>query len=439
MLPYFRMMPVFMCADGDATKTRPCTIQEICDSKILKIRLSSPLKTWATDFNMFCDKSIYFGYFGSLYFAGVLFGNFFISKFTDKYGRKPVLVFLLISYLIGSIVTICAWSYYVFFVISFFIGVLYSGTSLCAFVLIFESSSKKRKTTFSTILSTSYGFGAILHIIVFYYFRNWIVSVAVSSVLTIVVLFFTYHLQESPEFFYMKKRYSEMIKVLEYIAISNNQEQNFKRYLATTNIDLMKKEIENNKEYNKNEYKVYGVIDILYLPEQRTVLIIMAFNWFVMTLTFYGINFNVTNFGTNPYLTGVLVYCSEIVAQYLCLYFIIKFGYRVTLSGAYILSACSLILLNIIENQNKIFIEFVLIFFAKFGISAVTNTNYIFTADLFPTIIRVASMSFCSLMSRAGGILGTLIIEISPYSMMSFGMLCLLVAALLFKIDRETQ
>ena len=150
MLPYFRMVPEYMCEDiaGD----RLCSQKEICDKSIIKIKLENSLKTWATDFNITCEKSLLFGLLGAFYFLGILCGNLYIAKFTDKYGRKPVLISNLICYLVICLLTIFTNNFYIFFFVLFTIGMIYSGTSLCVFVINFESSSKERKSCFSTIL-----------------------------------------------------------------------------------------------------------------------------------------------------------------------------------------------------------------------------------------------------------------------------------------------
>jgi MFS family permease len=344
------------------------------------------------------------------------------------------LVVYLILYLFTSILTIFAWTYYIFLIVSFIVGVIYSGTSMCAFVLNYESSSKKMKSTFSTILSMSYGMGAIIHILIFYYYKNWIITVTITTILTIILLIFTFHLQESPEFLFVKGRYNEMIEVLKYIATMNGKQNELKEYLknSTLNKVKIKSKIDLKDKHLPHNEKVYGVIDILFLKDQRYILLIMAFNWYVMTLTFYGINFNVTNFGTDPYSTGILIYLSETLSQWLCLYFINIYGFRLTLSGSYLLAAICLIVVNLLNNEY-FFTKICLIFLAKFGISGVNISNYIFTAELFPFMIRVASMSFCSLMSRIGGMTGTLIIEVNSYSMLLFGSLCLLVSCILYR------
>ena len=142
------------------------------------------------------------------------------------------------------------------------------------------------------------------------------------------------------------------------------------------------------------------------------------------------------NFGTNPYITGILVYLSESLAQWLCLYMILNYGYKKTLCSCYVLAAVSLILINLLSAETHWILKFVTIFFAKFGISGVNICNYIFTAEMFPTLIRVAAMSFCSLMSRFGGMSSTLIIEQNNYSMSLFGILCLISSVLLWENKR---
>lgn len=229
MLPYFRMLPNYQCADNNSL--RLCTKQEICDSSVPKINAEDKLKTWATDFNINCEKHFYFGLLGASYFLGILCGNIFIANFTDSYGRKPVLISYLFIYIAISIITVLTRKFFFLFVVLFCIGIIYSGTSLCIFVLNFESSSIERKSTFSTILSMSYGIGAIFHILIFLYFRNWIITVSISCISLIMVILYSFQLQESPEFLYVNGRTDEMIQVLRFIANVNNNSKLLENYI----------------------------------------------------------------------------------------------------------------------------------------------------------------------------------------------------------------
>jgi MFS family permease len=434
MLPFFRMMPQRMCQDNvnGVLSTRVCTLEEVCDDKIVKIDSEDPLKTWATDFNLYCDKSMYFSKISLLYFIGIIIGNLFISRFTDTYGRKPVLVFYLVLYLFTSVFTLFAWNDLILCITSFIIGILYSGTTLCAFVINYESSSSERKVQLSTFLSMSLGFGAIAHIVIFYWFKKWWVTVLITSILTIILLCFTSILQESPEFLYMKKRYSDLTKCLRHIARRNSRQAQLEDYLNKTEFSPVR------RESHTHAHVYYGVLDLWEFKDERLKYLVIAFNWFVMTLTFYGIDFNVGTFGLNPYVTGIIVYASETISQYIGLLLIKKFGFANTLSMCYTISSICLILLNKYIKTHYNGINIFLLILAKFGVSAIVSTNYIYTADMFDIKIRVACLAFCNLASRLGGILGSLLSETVNNDMLIQGMFCLANAMLVFTVKKQT-
>jgi OCT family organic cation transporter-like MFS transporter 4/5 len=432
MLPFFRMMPTRMCQDNvnGVLSTRVCTLEEICDDKIIKIDSDDPLKTWASDFNLYCDKSMHLNSISTMYLIGILVGNLFISKFTDTFGRKPVLKFYLILYLCTSILTVMAWNYTILYIVTFTVGILYSGTTMCAFIINYESSNSERKVQLSTFLSASLGIGAIAHIVIFYYFKRWYVTVLITSVITVILLCFTYHLQESPEFLYMKHRYKELIQVLRYIAKQNGRNELLENYLEQTEFLYSRTDV-----YVRNNS--YGIIDIFtFDADSKIRLLVISFNWFVMTLTFYGIDFNVGMFGINPYITGIIVYASETVSQFVGLLLIRNFGFTYTLSTCYSISSICLILLNIYMNTQQQILNISLLILAKFGISALVSTNYIYTADMFDVEIRVASIAFCSLSSRLGSLIGASISR-EKNNMLIQGLLCLANAVLVFSIKKK--
>lgn len=468
MLPYFRMIPEYYTIKNEFIQSidqrnsslidelRIATLTEICNTNIPKIK-ADKLITWAYDFDLMCDKNYYFGIMGSLYFIGILFGNIFISHFTDKYGRKKVIIFLLLSFLVTTILTLIAWNYYVLFVVIFIIGIIYAGTSMCTFILNFESSSRDKKKAFSVILSTSYGLGAIFHILVFYYFQNWKMSIFICSMLTVISIYLVSTIHESPEYLYEKKKYNKLKHVLISISKTNNKEAALLKYLSSSNLNNLIKEkkqkrLEKNSDQSEEQLeldtstlsdkllnKAYGILEILNLKEQRFVIFLMSLNWFFMTMIFYGLNLNISFFKADPYVTGVLIYLSESIAQLTSLYFMEKFGYKYTLIGAYIISSIAFIIIDLIDFSNHYFLGLILIFTSKFGISAVVSTNYTFTADLFDMKIRVASMSFCSVMSRLGGVSGTLIIEVTKYAMLTFGSLCFLSSFIILKVEKVEE
>ncbi len=318
----------------------------------------------------------------------------------------------------------------------------------------FESSSKSKKKTFSVILSTTYGLGAIFHILVFYHFQNWKISILICSILAVFSIYSVSTIYESPEFLYEKKKYAKLKQVLINISQINQREKYLLKYISRTNLNNLIQEKRRTRLEAKSEVldkeeeldastlsdklstQAYGIFDILKLQDHRFVILLMSLNWFFMTMIFYGLNFNISFFKTDPYVTGILIYLSESIAQLISLYFMENFGYKHTLIGAYIISSLALITIDFIDLSSNYLLGLILIFISKFGISAVVSTNYTFTADLFDMKIRVASMSFCSVMSRLGGVSGTMIVEATKFAMLTFGLFCFLSSFIILKIEK---
>ncbi|NXG04180.1 S22AD protein, partial [Sakesphorus luctuosus] len=57
----------------------------------------------------------------------------------------------------------------------------------------------------------------------------------------------------------------------------------------------------------------------------------------------------------------------------------------------------------------------VLAIIGKFTATATFSTSYVYTAELFPTIVRQTGVGLCSTMARVAGILAPLIIPLDQY------------------------
>jgi MFS family permease len=478
MIPFYRMIPDYTCLNSTNNTFHKCSVEEYCD--ISNNRILNPnfkIKNWETDFQISCKNSIYYGLLASTYFLGILFGFIFVSNCSNKYGRKKVLVFFLYFYLIISLMMNFYSNIFTLFIYLFFIGIIYSGTTMCAFILIFESTSKNYKAILSTIISMSFGLGALINILLFYYIRNWKILLGISSIVCLILILASYKIQESPEYLFNKKKYNLLREVFENIARMNNKEIELRKYLGINQLKeeennnenfYNKKDMEENIKYSKNisepklsqELKLKKIseteknldaLTIITLSKYRFKLLLMAFNWFTMTLTFYGINFSLNNFGMNVFVTGLVVYSSEVIAQFISMFLIMKIGDKNSIIASYIFSAISLIILQIL-NSPSIFglldirtaqshnttnfyiysmLKIFLIFSAKFGISSISNVNYIYTGRIFNTESRMGAMSFCKIISRLGAVSSTLLIEISDYSMVIFGSFCIITAFLI--------
>ena len=252
-----------------------------------------------------------------------------------------------------------------------------------------------------------------------------------SAILSLVLFLFLQRVKESPYFLLVSKQYLKLMTVLNYISHVNNNDKEFNSYLSKVNL----KKFETGEAVHS--VKVYGINEVIKIQSIWFSLSVMCFNWFVMSMVYYGINFNILKFGGNPYLMGIIIYTSESLSQYISIFLIDYLGHKKTILFAYFICCINLLLFDYLDEY--IYYKYILLFIAKFEISTVNSVNYIYTSGLYPTQIRIGSLSICSIFSRFGGILTTILIEIISWSMTLFGVLCCVSGVLLISLENSTE
>lgn len=140
----------------------------------------------------------------------------------------------------------------------------------------------------------------------------------------------------------------------------------------------------------------------------------MSYQWFSVTLCFYGLSFASTSLSRNVFTNFQLSVAIEIPAYIFCLLVIDCWGRRPVLSLCQLASgiACiSCAFLQDSQDESLQLIQMVLSLAGKFGASAAFAIVYLYTAELFPTCIRNQSVGFCAFMAKIGGVT-TMLLEL---------------------------
>ncbi|XP_010187286.1 PREDICTED: solute carrier family 22 member 13-like, partial [Mesitornis unicolor] len=135
---------------------------------------------------------------------------------------------------------------------------------------------------------------------------------------------------------------------------------------------------------------------------------------FVNNLVYYGLSLNVTNFGLDIYLTQLAFGAVEIPARVGCIFLLQWFGRKKSQAVLLLLSGLvCLIITGIPEDQPMV--TTVLATIGKFTASASFSTSYVYSAELFPTVIRQTGVGLCSMVGRVAGIIAPLILLLEQY------------------------
>ncbi|XP_075823800.1 solute carrier family 22 member 13-like isoform X2 [Microtus pennsylvanicus] len=164
-------------------------------------------------------------------------------------------------------------------------------------------------------------------------------------------------------------------------------------------------------------------------------------DWFVDSLVYYCFSFQVGDFGLDIYLTQLIFGVVEVPARFSSIFVMEKLGRKWSLSGSLTLAGTMCIIIIFIPAGLPTVVT-VLAVVGKSASSSAFTISYVYTAELYPTIIRQTGMGLVSIFSRIAGIITPLVMLLEQYHravpMVIFGSFPI-VAGLLCALLPETK
>uniref|UniRef100_A0A803YM54 Solute carrier family 22 member 13 n=1 Tax=Meleagris gallopavo TaxID=9103 RepID=A0A803YM54_MELGA len=135
---------------------------------------------------------------------------------------------------------------------------------------------------------------------------------------------------------------------------------------------------------------------------------------FMDSLVYYGLSLNVTGFGLDIYLTQLAFGVVELPGRICCIYLLQWFGRKKVQAALLLLAGLMCLIIVSIPEDQAVAIT-VLAVIGKFAACASFSTSYVYSAELFPTIIRQSGVGLCSMAARVAGIIAPLIRLLEQY------------------------
>nr|XP_060615232.1 solute carrier family 22 member 7-like [Anolis sagrei ordinatus] len=169
---------------------------------------------------------------------------------------------------------------------------------------------------------------------------------------------------------------------------------------------LTKKEVETAHGYLSKCAKVNGKEDFpsKITPEVSTVSSIK----FGVSFTYYGISLNIGGFSLDPYLTQLTFGAIEIPAK-LGVYFVLDHIGRRHCQGWSLIVTGSLIALNTIIPAEHGHVRSAVAILGKGFSEAAFTTVFLYTAELYPTVLRQSGVGCCSFVARLASSIAPLV------------------------------
>ncbi|XP_035679931.1 organic cation transporter protein-like [Branchiostoma floridae] len=322
------------------------------------------------EFDLVCENQALNNLAQAMYMLGVLIGSIGFGQLSDIIGRKKTMFLTIFVQVVFGVATVFAPNYAAFVIFRLIVGGGVLGASLSGFVIAMELVGADKRTLVGTLLGIAFSaanmsLAAIAHAI-----RDWRTLQLVVSVPNIAMLFFWW-----------------WVMFLCFVILRQPVDE-----------------------------KRYSAIDLVRTPNMAKMSLIVFFNWLVVTMVFYGLALNTSSLAGDDYLNFFISGAVDIPAYIISIFSIEYFGRRKPHVSLMLIGGIACIITPFLappflaQNLNALSITTSMI--GKFGITAAFNIIYIWTVEMYPTVVRNVGIGASSMWARVGGI-------ISPFVQLS--------------------
>uniref|UniRef100_UPI0037E765BF solute carrier family 22 member 7-like n=1 Tax=Semicossyphus pulcher TaxID=241346 RepID=UPI0037E765BF len=365
--------------------TVPCQNGWVYDNSTFK-------STLATDWDLVCDSRRVNRATATILFVGVMLGAAVFGYLSDRFGRKRMLLVSYLTTVIFGFASAFSYNFIMFAVMWFCTGVGLSGISIITIVLCIEWVDIKHRTAVGVLISLDWSAGTALLPVIAYFVNDWRYLTATLTTPLFLAMVTWWWLPESARWLISNGKVQQAHFYLSKCAQMNGREQ----FMADLQPEVLSTVI-----LVEDDKRKYSYLDLFRTPRMRRLAILTGIVWFGVTCTYYGISLNVTGFGVNIYLQQFIYGASEIPAKLFIFLSVNKIGRRLIQAGTLYMTGL-LILCNMFIPQDKGQYRTAVGALGKMCAEAAFTTLFLYTAELYPTVMRQNGLGYCSFFARFG-------------------------------------
>ncbi|XP_006888209.1 PREDICTED: solute carrier family 22 member 4 [Elephantulus edwardii] len=363
------------------------------------------LSTIVTEWNLVCDDDWKAPLTTSLFFVGVLLGSFVSGQLSDRFGRKRILFATMAVQTGFSFVQIFSSSWEMFTVLFVIVGMGQISNYVVAFILGTEILGKSVRIIFSTLgVCTFFAVGYMLLPLFAYYIRDWrmlLVALTVPGVLCVPLWWF---IPESPRWLIFQGRIEEAEDIIKKAAKMNN--------ITVPAVVFDPVELQELKPLKQP--KVF-ILDLFKNRNIATITIMSVLLWMFTSVGYFALSLDAPNLHGDAYLNCFLSAVIEIPAYVTAWLLLRTLPRRYIIAGILFFGGSVLLLIQLVPIDYYA-VSTGLVMLGKFGVTSAFAMLYVYTAELYPTMVRNMAVGVTSMASRVGSITAPYFVYLGAYN-----------------------
>uniref|UniRef100_A0A8C3PD32 Major facilitator superfamily (MFS) profile domain-containing protein n=1 Tax=Chrysemys picta bellii TaxID=8478 RepID=A0A8C3PD32_CHRPI len=379
-------------------ETEPCADGWVYDKSIFT-------STIITEWDLVCDSRQLKQMAQSIYMAGVLAGGIIFGGLSDRFGRRSLLIWCYLQMAVTGTSTAFSPSFTAYCIFRFLTGMAFSGIIIFPLCVCLSPAVEWTPTRTRAVVGTMHGYcfsiGQCILAGVAYAIPNWRWLQLVVSLPYFICFIYSWWFVESARWLVIAGRPDEAVKQLQRVARINRKKEEGDKLNTEVRLDL-------REACKTSRYKSLNDKDSLCI---NTCLLHPRFS---TSFAYYGLAMDLQNFSVNIFLIQLVSGAVDFPAKFISVLTIGFIGRRFTQALTLILAGLS-VLANIFVPQDLKTLRTVLAVVGKGCLAASFNCVYLYTSELYPTVIRQTGMGFSNTMARLGSIIAPLVKMLEEY------------------------
>ncbi|XP_034836078.1 solute carrier family 22 member 6-A-like [Maniola hyperantus] len=393
---------VFWCADFGDNSTEVGS-NMTCYANCVKYAYdSAPFEnTIITEWGLVCERTWMASFAQMVLQLGVLIGSVMFGFLSDRYGRKNTFLVSITAVIVTGFAVSFPTDYITFTVLRFFLGVATAGTMVISFVMVMETVGTKYRELCGCLFQIPFMIGHITTPIFAYYYRSWNTYSLAMAVPPLIYLGYFFVLSESPRWLVSVGKVEQATKIVTRAATMNG--------LPTAKIEetlkKMSEDIQDRSTAAKLNYSDLFKVDLLLKTVASCII------WMISGFTYFGFNQYVSQTSSDPFLIVAIVGSLQIPAILISVWLLKHIGRKAAVVTFLALGGLCVLTLGVVADT--FWITLTLGCIGVSCVSIVCTCIYIYTSELFPTVVRNMGMGACSTSMRVGSMIAPFVADLS--------------------------